>query len=140
MKKTTFVRAQGFSLIELLIVMAILGMLAGLVGPRLIDIFSKNKPKAAATQISAFTTALETHKLDVGKYPKTLEGLLKNTSGKQTWGGPYLSKNVIPKDPWDNPYQYRTPGRNNKDFDLYSYGADGREGGSDEDADVTNWQ
>ncbi len=140
MKPTaTFQPTQGFSLIELLIVMAIIGMLAALVGPTLIKQLGKNRPKAAAAQISLFEQSLDTHKLDTGKYPKSLDGLLTNTTGQQTWNGPYLKKG-LPKDPWGNEYQYHLPGRHNNDYDLFSFGADGKEGGAEEDADVVNWK
>jgi len=130
--------ALGFTLIELLIVMAIIGMLAALVGPSLLNKLGGSKKQAAAAQISMIEQALDTHKLDTGKYPKGLDGLIQNTSGKQTWAGPYLKKGV-PKDPWGNEYQYRIPGQHNNDYDLLSFGADGHEGGDKEDADITNW-
>ncbi len=119
--------------------MAILGMLAALVGPRIMGHFSKSQPKVAATQLDMFSQALDAHRLDTGKYPKRLEGLVENEVNSSTWSGPYLKKKELPKDPWGNPYQYRSPGRHNKDYDLYSYGADGQEGGEGENADITNW-
>jgi general secretion pathway protein G len=132
--------ARGFTLIELLIVMAILGMLAALVGPSIMDKFGQAQPKAAATQIDMLGQALDTHRLDTGKYPKTLQGLLQNEVNSQMWAGPYLTKSKeLPKDPWGNPYQYQSPGKHNKNYDLYSFGADGREGGEGENADIVNW-
>ncbi len=128
----------GFTLIELLILMAIIGMLAAIVGPRFISQGDKAKVSAAAAQIKNFEQALDTYRLDVGKYPRSLEGLMKNDSNSQTWNGPYMRKG-IPNDPWGNEYQYKSPGSHNKDFDLYSYGADGQDGGDDIDQDITNW-
>src|SRR5215203_3339572 len=98
MKKT-----GGFTLIELLIVMAILGMLAALVGPALFGNLSKGQRSAAQTQISNFESALDSYRLDVGEYPKTLEGLVENDSGRDSWNGPYI-RGDLPKDPWDNDY------------------------------------
>jgi general secretion pathway protein G len=131
-------KRNGFTLIELLIVMAIIGMLAAIVAPRFIDQGDKAKVQATVAQMKNLEQALDTHRLDVGKYPRTLEGLVKNESNSQTWNGPYMRKG-IPNDAWGNPYHYQTPGRHNKDFDLYSYGGDGREGGDGYDADLTNW-
>jgi general secretion pathway protein G len=129
---------SGFTLIELLIVMAILALLAGLVGPTLWNKLAGAKTDTAATQIKSFEAALDSYRLDIGKYPKEIQDLVKNNSGKSRWNGPYMKK--IPLDPWGNDYQYQKPGRHNKDYDLYSYGADGQEGGEDaEDKDVTNW-
>ena len=131
-------RQSGFTLIELLIVMAILALLAGLVGPTLWNKLAGAKTDTAATQIKSFEAALDSYRLDIGKYPKEIQDLVKNSSGKSRWNGPYIKK--IPLDPWGNDYQYQKPGRHNKDYDLYSYGADGQEGGEEaEDKDVTNW-
>jgi general secretion pathway protein G len=130
---------QGFTLIELLIVMAIIGMLAALVGPKVIGAFGKAQKNDAAAQISMLDQALDSYRLDVGKYPKSLEGLLKNDSGRSTWAGPYLKKNTLPKDAWKNDYQYQRPGKHNNEYDLYSYGADGQQGGDGDDADIVNW-
>lgn len=132
------VRSAGFTLIELLIVMAIIGMLAALVGPKLFDKLGGSKRDAAAAQIKMVESALDTYRLDVGRYPDNLEALTTNPGGSNLWSGPYLKRGV-PADPWGNPYQYRRPGRHSNDYDLLSYGGDGREGGEGEDADVTNW-
>lgn len=129
---------RGFTLIELLIVMAIIGMLAALVGPKLFDQLGGSKRDAAAAQIRMIEAALDTYRLDVGRYPDTLRALSENPGGSSMWSGPYL-KRGIPEDPWGNPYQYQRPGRHSNDYDLYSQGADGADGGNDEDADVVNW-
>ncbi len=127
MKKQT-----GFTLIELLIVMAILGMLAALVGPALFGNLSKGQRSAAQSQISNFESALDSYRLDVGSYPKTLTGLIENDSGRDSWAGPYL-RGQLPQDPWDNDYFYQPQER---DFLLLSYGKDGAAGGQDDDADI----
>ncbi len=126
---------RGFTLIELLIVMAILGMLAAIVGPSILSRFGEAQTEAARTQLKAFETALDTHRLDTGKYPSALDGLLKNTSNNPRWKGPYLkSQNQeIPKDPWGKEYQYKLNGTS---FKICSLGANGAEGGEKDDADV----
>ncbi len=136
---------RGFTLIELLIVMIILGLLAALVAPRMFGKVGKSKQKAALSQISLFETALDTYRLDVGKFPTTEQGLralrVKPDSDEEAetrWDGPYLPKEV-PLDPWGHPYDYRYPGEHG-DYDIISYGADGQPGGEDEDADVVNWK
>ena len=132
---------NGFTLIELLIVMIILGLLAALVGPRMFGKVGKSKQKAAKAQISLFETALDTYRLDNGEFPSTeqgLEALRRKPSGKENWDGPYLPKE-IPLDPWGNAYVYRSPGEHG-DYDIISYGADGRPGGEGEDADIVNWK
>jgi len=134
-------KERGFSLIELLIVMVILGLLAALVGPRMFGKVGKSKQKIAKTQISLFETALDTYRLDVGKYPTTGQGmqaLRANPGGVKKWDGPYLPK-AVPLDPWGNPYQYQSPGEHG-DVDIISHGADGADGGEGEDADVVNWK
>ncbi|MFO8085330.1 MAG: type II secretion system major pseudopilin GspG [Desulfobacterales bacterium] len=131
---------RGFTLIELLIVMVILGLLAALVGPRMFGKVGSSKQKAAEAQISLFGTALDTYRLDVGKYPTTdqgLEALRGQPDEIANWDGPYLPKN-IPADPWGNPYEYRSPG-DHGDYDLFSLGADGNPGGEGEDADIVSW-
>ncbi|HDH98328.1 MAG TPA: type II secretion system protein GspG [Deltaproteobacteria bacterium] len=131
---------RGFTLIELLIVMVILGLLAALVGPRMFGKVGKSKQKAAKTQIGLFETALDTYRLDVGRYPTTeqgLQALRTKPDGVANWDGPYLPKD-IPLDPWGHPYIYRSPGEHG-DYDIISYGADGRPGGSGEDSDIVNW-
>ncbi|MEI2742127.1 MAG: type II secretion system major pseudopilin GspG [Candidatus Competibacter sp.] len=136
-------RARGFTLIELLVVLVILGLLAGLVGPTVIGWISKSNTKVAKLQVEEFSTALDTFRLDMGRYPNTTEGLqalVAQPAGANRWNGPYLKKNVIPKDPWGNDYQYRSPGQHSGGaFDLYSLGADNAEGGDGENQDVVSW-
>ena len=126
-----------FTLVELLVVLAILGMLAALVGPQVLNQLGGAKSKSAAIQISDLEQALELYKLDVGKFPAREEGLsalVRQPSGATGWNGPYLKKGEVPNDPWGNPYEYRYSG----DMpEIVSYGADGRSGGLGEDADVT---
>jgi general secretion pathway protein G len=134
-------RARGFTLIELLIVMVILGLLAALVGPRMFGKVGKSKQKAAKTQISMFETALDTYRLDVGKYPTSeqgLEALRTRPDDAEKWDGPYLPK-AIPLDPWGHPYEYVCPGENSE-YEVISLGADGSPGGEGEDMDIVNWK
>jgi len=125
--------ARGFTIIELLIVMAILGMLAVMVAPNLFNQADGARRDAAMSQISAIASALDTHRLDVGSYPDDLEGLLENTTGRSSWNGPYLN-NDVPRDPWGFEFQYSVDG---SAYTLMSYGADGRAGGEDNDADIS---
>jgi len=134
-------RQQGFTLIELLIVMVIIGLLAALVGPRMFGKVDESRQRSAKAQISLFETALDTYRLDTGKYPTTdegLEALRTKPSGVERWDGPYLNKEV-PKDPWGNEYVYQSPGEHG-DYDLMSYGADGSPGGEGSDMDIVNWK
>ncbi len=133
-------RQRGFSLIELLIVMVILGLLASLVGPRMFGKLGMAKQKTAKTQIEMLMSALDSYRLDVGRYPSTQEGLeaLVQNPGVEGWNGPYLAK-AVPNDPWGRPYYYENPGQHGE-VDIYSYGADGQPGGDGEDADVNSWE
>jgi len=130
----------GFTLIELLVVMVILGMLAAIVGPNLFGKVGKGKQSAAKTQIEMIGQALDSYRLDVGKYPNTSEGLnaLNTNSGAAGWDGPYLKKG-LPNDPWGKPYQYQSPGTHG-DYDLSSLGADGAPGGEGENKDINSWE
>ena len=134
-------RSRGFTLLELLVVMVIIGLLAGFVAPRYFAQVGKSRVKAAHAQIDALDKALEQLRLDVGRLPTTEEGLVAlNTapSGMTSWAGPYLKK-AVPLDPWGHPYVYAQPGTHQNDFDLMSYGRDGQLGGTGEDEDITNW-
>ena len=132
---------SGFTLIEMLVVLAIIGLLAGLVGPRLFSKVDTSKVQTAQTQVKMLKGALETLRLDIGRFPTQAEGLaLLNTAPsaddiRAKWKGPYLDE-ALPPDPWGNPYQYAVPGANGRPFSLYSYGADGKSGGEGIDADV----
>ena len=130
----------GFTLIELLIVVIILGVLAGLVGPRLFGRVGQSRQAAARVQIELLGAALDQFKLDVGRYPNSQEGLqaLQQSPGNASgWEGPYLKKD-IPRDPWGNPYQYKAPGEHGE-YDLSSLGSDGAAGGDGEARDVMSW-
>lgn len=132
---------RGFTLIELLIVMVILGLLAALVGPRMFGKTGKAKQKAAKAQISLFETAVDTYRLDVGRFPTTdqgLKALRERPENESKWDGPYLPKD-IPPDPWGNEYEFKSPGEHG-DYDIVSFGADGAPGGEGEDSDIVSWK
>jgi general secretion pathway protein G len=132
-------RQKGFTLLELLVVVVIIGLLAGFVAPRYFSQVGKSEVATAKAQIDALEKALDQYRLDTGRYPTTelgLKALVDRPATEQKWNGPYLKKDV-PLDPWGKPYQYKAPGEK-WDFDLLSYGRDGRPGGSGEDADITN--
>jgi len=134
-------REKGFTLIEMLIVMVILGLLAALVGPRMFGKVGKSRQKAAKAQISLFETTLDTYRLDTSRYPTTeqgLQALRTKPGGVERWDGPYLPKDV-PVDPWGHAYQYRSPGEHGE-YDIISFGADGTSGGEGENEDVVNWK
>jgi len=131
-------KEMGFSLIELLIVMVIMGLLAALVGPRMFGKVGKSKQNAARSQMALFETALDTYRLDVGKYPSTEQGLKAlrtKPSDEEKWDGPYLPKSV-PKDPWGHPYTYRR--MDSDEVEMISLGGNGTEGGEGEDKDISN--
>ena len=133
-------RHLGFTLLELLVVIVIIGLLAGYVGPKYFSQIGKSEVKVARAQIDGLEKALDHYRLDSGHYPNTVQGLDALTikpSNQAKWDGPYLKK-AVPPDPWGNPYQYRQPGEHGE-FDLYSFGRDGQTGGTGENADVTNW-
>jgi general secretion pathway protein G len=133
-------RDSGFTLLELLVVMVIIGLLVGYVGPKYFSQVGKSEVKAAKAQINAFEKALDQYRLDTGRYPATdlgLKALVERPANEPKWQGPYLAK-AVPLDPWGNPYQYLQPGQHG-DYDLWSYGQDGQPGGAAEAADVTNW-
>lgn len=138
--KRSWCLSSGFTLLELLVVMLIIGLLAGYVAPRYFAQIGKSEVKAAKAQIDALEKALDQYRLDVGHYPTTEQGLnaLMTRPGEETkWEGPYLKK-AVPMDPWGNAYQYKSPGEHGE-FDLLSFGKDGQPGGSGEAADITNW-
>jgi general secretion pathway protein G len=132
---------RGFTLIEIMIVVIIIGLLAALVGPRLFGKLTMAKQKSAQAQIELFGTALDAFRLDTGRYPTTEEGLKvlrEKPSGVENWVGPYLPKE-IPSDPWGKPYLYKSPGEHGE-YDLVSLGLDGAEGGEGENQDVVSWK
>lgn len=133
--------SRGFSLIELLVVIIILGLLAGLVGPRLFGRVGQSKTAAARAQIELFGAALDQYRLDVGSYPPSgtgLDALVKNPNAPN-WTGPYLKKNLVPVDPWGKPYLYKCCPGDHGDYDIWTLGADGAPGGEGENADVSSW-
>ena len=132
---------RGFTLIEILVVLVIIGMLAGLVGPKLFTKVDDSKVKTAQTQVKMLKGTLETLRLDIGRFPTEAEGLAMLNAPpvdeklKSRWRGPYLDEE-LPRDPWGNPYQYSLPGAGGQPFALFSLGADGKRGGENFDADV----
>ena len=135
-------QVSGFTLIELLIVMVIIGLLAAFIVPKLIGRVGESKLTAAKAQIELLSTAIEVYKLDTGKYPSQdtgLQSLNSKPGDVQNWKGPYMKKNKVPKDPWGTEYIYKFPGEHG-DYDLFSYGADGTEGGSGENTDQVSWE
>ncbi len=133
--------ARGFTLVEILVVITIIGMIMALVGPRVINYLSESKAKTAKIQIESFGSALDLFYLDAGRYPTSAEGLralLERPGNTALWNGPYLKANLVPNDPWGRSYIYRSPGQYGA-YDILSYGADGQEGGTGAAADITSW-
>ncbi|MDR1727336.1 MAG: type II secretion system major pseudopilin GspG [Acidobacteriota bacterium] len=129
---------EGWTLMELIVVLVILGMLAAVVGPKVYDKIIQSKDQIAKIQIGELEGALQLYSFDLGRFPSTAEGLqalVQNPTGADSWKGPYLKKGV-PADPWERPYAYKSPG-DHSDFDLFSFGADGDEGTED---DICNWE
>ena len=140
--KLRLLERGGFTLLELLIVMIIIGLLAALIGPKMIGRVGESRQTVAKQQIEGFSSALEMYKLDTTKYPtqeQGLEALVAQPQGLTNWKGPYLKKKFIPKDPWGNNYVYTYPGEHG-DYDIVSYGADSNSGGDGEDKDVLSWE
>jgi general secretion pathway protein G len=134
------VRQTGFTLLELLVVLVILGLLAGYVAPKYFSQIGKSEVKTAQAQIGALEKALDQYRIDTGRYPGIEQGLAALNSqpaDEPRWDGPYLRK-AIPNDPWGKPYQYRMPGEHGE-VDIYSFGRDGVAGGNGVDADIGNW-
>ncbi|MBI3703036.1 MAG: type II secretion system major pseudopilin GspG [Rhizobiales bacterium] len=131
----------GFTLIEILVVIAIIALIMSLVGPRVLNYLGESKVKAAKIQIQSFGSALDLFNLDTGRYPSTSEGLtalVQSPGTVPSWNGPYLKGGVLPADPWGKAYVYRSPGEHGP-YDIMSYGSDGQEGGSGTAADIASW-
>jgi general secretion pathway protein G len=132
----------GFTLVEMLVVLAIIGLIVGLVAPRVLNQLSGAKVRAAHVQIESFKNAIDLFVLDVGRYPTTAEGLailVTHPANVASWNGPYLKSGAVPRDPWNNAYVYRSPGQNGRKFEIVSFGSDGHDGGTDSAADITSW-
>jgi general secretion pathway protein G len=132
--------ARGFTLLELLVVMVIIGLLAGYVGPKLFAQIGKSEIKVAKAQIDALQKALDQYRMDAGRYPSTQQGLLAlvaKPADEVRWQGPYLAK-TVPPDPWGRAYSYRAPGQHGE-YDLFTLGRDAATGGEGDNADVTSW-
>jgi general secretion pathway protein G len=129
----------GFTLVEMLVVITIIGLIMGLIGPRVLNYLNESKVKAARIQLQSFSSALDLFYLDAGRYPSTSEGLaalVQRTSGVGSWNGPYLKGGNLPNDPWNHAYIYRSPGERSP-YEIISYGSDGQEGGSGIAADIS---
>lgn len=130
---------QGFTLVEMLVVITIIGLIMGLIGPRVLNYLGESKVKAAKIQLQSFSSALDLFNLDAGRYPSSAEGLaalVRRAPGIGAWNGPYLRGGDVPNDPWNHPYVYRAPGERGA-YDIVSLGSDGREGGSGTAADIS---
>lgn len=135
-------RQAGFTLVELLVVLVILGLLVGLAGPRVLNALQGSRQDTAKVQIESFAQTLELYRLDNGNFPTTeqgLEALVEKPADADKWNGPYLNKPSVPADPWGNPYVYKSPG-DEAEYEIVSLGADNRAGGDGQDADVSNIQ
>ncbi len=130
---------RGFSLIELLVVIAILSVIAAIVAPNLLGKADDANVQATKIQIEQMTAAIDLYKLETGRYPRRLDDLVANPGDVPRWKGPYLRKKSLMQDPWHNDMQYQQPGQHGP-YDLYSYGADGRQGGTGNDAEIGNWE
>lgn len=133
--------AHGFTLLELLVVMVIIGLLASYVAPRFFDQIGKSEVKATRAQLDALDKALGTYRLDTGHFPTTEQGLRSLVERPQTepkWSGPYLAK-ALPPDPWGRAYIYRSPGEQGRDYELMSLGKDGQRGGTGDNIDISVW-
>lgn len=132
----------GFTLVEILVVITIIGLIMGLVGPRVLNYLSESKAKTAKIQIESFVSALDLYYLDNGRYPSTGEGLaalVSRPGNAEAWNGPYLKGGVVPADPWGHPYVYRSPVER-APYEIVSLGSDGQEGGAGTAADISNLQ
>ena len=131
--------ARGFSLIELLVVIAILSVIAAIVAPNLLGKADDANVHATKIQLEQITAAIDLYRLETGRYPRRLEELVTNPGDVPRWKGPYLRKRSLMQDPWHNEMQFQQPGQHGA-YDLYSYGADGKPGGTGNDAEIGNWE
>jgi general secretion pathway protein G len=133
--------ADGFTLIEMLVVVTIIGLVMGLIGPRVLSYLAESRVKAARLQIESFGSSLDLFYLDTRRYPTTAEGLdalAQRPADVTVWNGPYLKGGRVPLDPWGHPYQYRSPGDHDQPYEIVSFGSDGREGGTGDAADISS--
>jgi general secretion pathway protein G len=133
--------SNGFSLVEMLVVITIIGLVLGLVGPRVLGYLADSRAKTAKLQIESFSSALDLFYLDTGRYPTTSEGLdalTRRPPGVSVWNGPYVKGGRVPSDPWGATYVYRFPVEHTPPYEIVSYGSDGREGGSGNAADISS--
>ena len=131
----------GFTLVEILVVITIIGLIMALVGPRVLNYLAESKVKAARIQVESFASSLDLFYLDAGRYPTTSEGLAAlaaRPGGIDAWNGPYLRTGLVPNDPWGHAYVYRSPGEHGP-YDIISYGSDGQQGGTGTAADIESW-
>jgi len=134
---------RGFTLVELLVVITIIALIVGIVGPRVLNYLTESKVKAAKIQIESLSSALDLFFLDTGRYPTGSEGLtalVRRPGNIAAWNGPYLKGAMVPPDPWGNAYVYRSPGQEGRTYDILSYGSDGVEGGTGSGEDITSWK
>jgi general secretion pathway protein G len=132
---------DGFTLVEILVVITIIGLIMGLVGPRVLNYLSESKVKAATIQMQSFSGALDLYYLDLGRYPTTAQGLAalaQRPGGASAWNGPYLKNGAVPNDPWGHAYVYRSPSQHGP-YEIVSFGSDSQEGGAGTAADVKSW-
>ena len=136
------VHSRGFTLIEIMVVLVILGLLAAIVVPAVMDRPDQAREIRVAQDIRALESALKMYRLDNFGFPSQsqgLEALLEQPSGAKNWRGPYIETTSLPKDPWGNPYRYANPGKHGKKIDVFTFGANNAEGGEGADADIGNW-
>lgn len=134
-----FAKTTGFSLLELLVALAILAMIAALVGPPILRQLGGARSDTAGVQIETLSSAVDLYRLDTGNYPPNLQALVEKPADVSGWNGPYLKKSRVPEDPWGHDYHYLQPGEHGP-YDLYSLGADNAEGGEGENRDINNWE
>jgi general secretion pathway protein G len=133
---------EGFTLVEMLVVITIIGLIMALVGPRVLNYLAESKVKAARIQVESFASSLDLFYLDNGRYPTTSEGLsalAQRPGSAEAWNGPYVRSGAIPNDPWGHAYVYRSPSEHGA-YEIISYGSDGQEGGTGTAADIESWK